>query len=161
MKRDKFLILSIVILFILNLFTLAYIMWGFGPHPKHNPPGGDMHDDRPPRPDELIINRLKLNDEQIKKFQLLKEEHRSQVRELQEDSRKLHDEYFGLLKADKVDTAKASSVLAEISKNQKLLDIVTFEHFEKIKALCDPQQKELFNTFIDEISRSFKPPARK
>jgi periplasmic protein CpxP/Spy len=161
MQKDKFLILTIVILFALNLFTLGYVLLKRdGPPPHHI--NGDMRDgDRkgpPGRPDEVIINRLKLNDAQIKQFEMLKKEHRSQVEPIQEASRKLHDEYFGLLKQDKVDSVKANQILEQIANNQKELDRVTFKHFEKIKGICDSSQKELFSRFIDEIAGSFKPP---
>ena len=70
----------------------------------------------------------------------------------------MHDEYFGLLKSDSPDTVKASQILKDLGKNQQQLDKITFEHFQKIKDICDKEQKLLFNTFIDEIAGSFKPP---
>ncbi|MBZ0202520.1 MAG: periplasmic heavy metal sensor [Ignavibacteria bacterium] len=163
MQKDRFLILTIIILFVLNLFTLGYVLMGLNPPP---PPemlerGPDMR--RPDkkeqgRPDELIINRLKLNTDQIGKFEDLKKEHRNQVDSIQFNSRKLHDEYFGLLKNPVADTAKASALLEQIAMNQKQLDRATFSHFEKLRDICNNDQKELFNRFIDEIAGSFKPP---
>ncbi len=113
------------------------------------------------RPDEVIINRLKLSNDQVLKFENLNNEHRKQAEELQFASKKLHDEYFGLLKTDNPDTVKASGLLAELGKNQQQLDKVTYEHVRKIKDICDKDQKLLFNTFIDEIAASFKPPIHK
>lgn len=175
MEKDKFLIITIIILFVLNLFTLGYVVMGRGEHPP--PPDmddservvplgdgpGDMNPNRknPGRPDEVIINRLKLNKDQVLQFENLKNEHRKQAEDLQFTSKKLHDEYFGLLKADIPDTAKASQLLRDLGKNQEQLDKVTFEHFGKIKNICDRDQKLLFNTFIDEIAGSFKPPIPK
>lgn len=164
MQKDKFLILTIIILFALNLFTLGYVLFrkeGPPPPPPHHMNGdmreGDMR--KQGRPDEVIINRLKLNEAQIKQFEELKKEHRGQVEQLKEASKKMHDEYFGLLKQDKIDSVKAAGVLEQIANNQKELDKVTFVHFEKIKGICDPAQKELFSKFIDEIAGAFKPPA--
>lgn len=167
MQKDKFLILTIIILFALNLFTLGYVMLRKDgpPPPPHFMNGdmreGDMRDGemrKQGRPDELIINRLKLSEAQVKQFEELKKEHRGQVEQLKEASKKMHDEYFGLLKQDKVDSVKAASVLEQIANNQKELDKVTFAHFEKIKGICDTSQKELFSKFIDEIAGAFKPP---
>jgi Spy/CpxP family protein refolding chaperone len=180
MEKDKFLIITIIILFVLNLFTLGYVIMGRGEHlpppdmddservvPLGDDPGDrgprDMDPNRkkPGRPDEVIINRLKLNKDQILQFENLKNEHRKQTEELQFTSKKLHDEYFGLLKTDIPDTTKASQLLKDLGKNQEQLDKVTFEHFGKIKSICDKDQKLLFNTFIDEIAGSFKPPMPK
>ena len=124
MEKDKFLILTIIILFVLNLFTLGYVIMGRGEHlpppmedtdmrgPREQGPG-DMNPNRknPGRPDEVIINRLKLNKDQILQFENLKNEHRKQTEDLQFASKKLHDEYFGLLKTDIPDTVKASQLL--------------------------------------------------
>jgi hypothetical protein len=37
------------------------------------------------------------------------------------------------------------------------MDRVTFDHFLKLRKLCDTEQKKLFDTFIDEIARSMMP----
>ena len=158
MNKDKFLILVIIILFALNLFTLGFVLFGRPPIPPPPGPPFGMEHKRDGRPDDVIINRLKLTPDQQKKFEDLKKEHRGQVENIQEQSRKLHDEYFGLLKSEQVNTSKADSLLQLIANNQKELDKVTFTHFEKIRAICDANQKVLFSQFIDEIAHSFKPP---
>lgn len=171
MVKDRFLIIVIVFLFILNLFTLGYLMF------ERNLPPPDMFErervgsfendphlrdkKRPDRPDMLIIDKLKLSDDQIKQFEDLKREHRRQIDLLQDSSRRYHDEYFGLLKYPQSDSVKANSFLDKIARNQIEIDKITYTHFEKIKAICDPEQKKLFDNFIDEIARSFKPPIPK
>ena len=171
MVKDRFLIVVIIFLFILNLFTLGYLMFERKPLPpgmnererfeqSENDPG-KQDKNRPQRPDKLIINRLKFNEAQIKQFEELKKEHRMHIELLQDSSRRFHDEYFGLLKNPAADSVKANALLNKIAQNQIEIDKVTYIHFEKIKAICDPSQKELFNSFIDEIARSFKPPMPK
>lgn len=171
MVKDRFLIVVIIFLFILNLFTLGYLMFERRPLPPEmneregfeqfeNEPG-IQNKNRPERPDKIIINRLKFNDAQVKQFDELKKEHRMQIELLQDSSRRFHDEYFGLLKNAATDSIKANALLNKIAQNQIEIDKVTYSHFEKTKEICDPSQKELFNSFIDEIARSFKPPMPK
>ncbi|HWA07805.1 MAG TPA: periplasmic heavy metal sensor [Ignavibacteria bacterium] len=170
MVRDKFLILVIIFLFVLNLFTLGYLFFERQPPPPDGmmnerfmpPDGPDIRDNRKPGRPDLIIEKLKFNESQQKQFEGLKKEHRSQVEKLQDSSRILHDEYFGLLKQDSYDSRASLDLLAKISENQKELDKVTFEHFEKIKNICDSEQKKQFAALIDEIAHSFKlsPPKR-
>lgn len=171
MVKDRFLIIVIVFLFILNLFTLGYLMF------ERNPPPPDMFErdrvesfendphvrdkKRPDRPDMLIIEKLKLNDGQIRQFEELKKEHRQHIYMLQDSSRRYHDEYFGLLKYPQSDSIKANSLLDKIARNQIEIDKITYTHFEEIKAICDSSQKMLFNNFIDDIARSLKPPIPK
>lgn len=164
MEKDKFLIIAIVFLFVLNLFTLGFLLFDKKQPPptmregnERMMPPGDFPDGKPDKPDKFIIEKLKFNEEQVQKFEDLKREHRRQVEDIQFQSRKLHDEYFGLLKAEPVDSVKAGQILEQIANNQKELDKVTFTHFARIKELCKGEQKELFNRFIEEIAGSFKP----
>jgi len=167
MVKDRFLIVVIIFLLILNLFTLGYLMFERNPPPGMEERGqfenepGNRDGIRPEKPDRLIINKLKLNEAQVKQFEELKKEHRQQIDLLQDSSRKYHDEYFGLLKYPQSDSIKANSLLDKIARNQVEIDKITYTHFEKIKAICDPEQKKLFDNFIDEIARSFKPPMPK
>ncbi len=135
MVKDRFLIIVIVFLFILNLFTLGYLMF------ERNLPPPDMFErervgsfendphlrdkKRPDRPDMLIIDKLKLSDDQIKQFEDLKREHRRQIDLLQDSSRRYHDEYFGLLKYPQSDSVKANSFLDKIARNQIEIDKIT------------------------------------
>lgn len=163
MEKDKFLIIAIVFLFVLNLFTLGFILFDKKQPPppmregneKMMPPG-DFPDGKPEKPDKFIIEKLKFNEEQVQKFEELKKEHRRQIEDIQFQSRKLHDEYFGLLKSETVDSVKAAQILDQISANQKELDKVTFSHFAKIKEICKGEQKELFNRVIEDISKPLK-----
>lgn len=172
MVRDKFLILVIIFLFVLNLFTLGYLFFERQMMPPPPPddeterviPLGDrpgMDKMQPPgRPDRLI-EKLKFNEAQAKQMEDLKREHKNKIDQLQDSSRKLHDEYFGLLKADSYDKNKAAELLEKISANQKELDAATFDHFEKIKALCTNEQKAEFVKMLDEIAHSLKQPPPK
>jgi periplasmic protein CpxP/Spy len=152
MKKENFLVGAVIILFVLNLMTIAFLLFGM---PGHHlpPPQGEFDKHGPDKHDEIIFNKLKLDDAQKKQFDDLKTEHRKQVESIQETSRKLHDDFFGILKSDPIDTNKANMIVQQIADNQKELDKVTFRHFEKLKGILKPEQKDLFPKFLDEISR--------
>jgi protein CpxP len=149
MKRDTFFILAIVVLFVLNLFTLGYVMFGHRDKPQF--PFG------PQGPQGRIEERLKLAPEQQKQFEELKKEHRGPMEILQKNSKDLHDKYFDLLKSDNPNIPARDSLLQVMAKNQSEMDKVTFDHFKKLKDICTPEQKKLYDVFIDEISRSTMP----
>lgn len=148
MKRDTFFILAIVVLFILNVFTLGYVLLG---HKDKRPPMEQ------PGPQGRVEDRLKLTTEQQAQFNDLKKEHRKQMDVLQSTSKELHDKYFDLLKTDSPNISARDSLLTILSKNQSEMDRVTFDHFLKLRKLCDTEQKKLFDTFIDEIAHSLMP----
>lgn len=151
MKKENFLTGAVIILFVLNLMTLAYVLFGFQPMPP--PPEETGKHRLPERKDEMIINKLKLDEEQKKLFEVLKTEHRKLADSLQNASKKLHDDYFGILKSEPVDTAKANIIVQKIADNQKELDKITFRHFEKLRGILKNEQKENFSRFIEEVSR--------
>lgn len=172
MEKDKFLVVTVVILFLLNLFTLGYVLYGRGEPigqmfgndglgPEERFDDGRGPDRRGPenrKPDMMIISRLKLDPDQVMKFEELKREHRKQTEDLLFRGKKQRDEYFSLLKNDTPDTVRASQLLDQIGQNQKELDRATFSHFMKLRELCNADQKKLFDVFIEELAASLKQP---
>ncbi|RPI17179.1 MAG: periplasmic heavy metal sensor [Ignavibacteriae bacterium] len=152
MKKDTFLITAVIILFVFNLLTLAYVMFGLKKDNPPFPPG--------PPPGLVVEDRLQLNPEQRLQFEELKNEHRKAMESLLNTSRDLHDSYLNELKKDDIDTIKRNDLLRQIGDNQKEIDKVTFTHFEKLRAICTPEQKKLYNLFIDELARTLRPPDR-
>ena len=51
------------------------------------------------------------------------------------------------------DTASisAESISAEIGNDQKEIELVTFRHFQKVRELCDENQKKKFDEVIKEV----------
>ncbi|HSC38415.1 MAG TPA: hypothetical protein VLD19_11100, partial [Chitinophagaceae bacterium] len=91
-------------------------------------------------------------------FAGLRKEHQQAIRAVHEEDRRLHDAYFDLLKTDHPDRAKVDSLALLIGAEENLLSKATFEHFEKLRALCRDDQKKLFDATIDEISHRMAPP---
>ncbi|MGZ4033687.1 MAG: Spy/CpxP family protein refolding chaperone, partial [Bacteroidia bacterium] len=118
------------------------------------------HDEMPPAgegPKRLIIERLHFNDEQVKQYEIFIDGHRKKTDELHDSSREMHDRLFSLLKNDPVDKAKADSIIQQISDNQKAIDNLNFDHFQKIKSICKGDQVKDFNELAGELAELFAP----
>lgn len=139
MKKETLLIVLVALLVVLNLGTLGFLLLGNSRHPH------------PPRPDKLIIERLELSQEQIVAFEALKKEHRSGINALNQQSKVLYQSYFAILKQDQPNLAQADSIEQLLAQVQAQKDSVTFDHFIKLRALCQPQQKPLFDGLVDEL----------
>lgn len=133
----------VVALLVLNLGTLGYLFWSGRPGA-----GGPQH---PPRPDKLIIERLKLDDAQIETFEGLKHEHHSGIVRLNKKSKTLYESYFALLKTETPDLPSADSIERLLGAVQQQKDSITFDHFIKLRQLCNADQKPLFDDFVDEL----------
>lgn len=143
-KREKILMFIILFLVLVNSATLI-LMWMNRPPflPHHGRPGGP--------PDKIIIERLKLDEEQIKQFEVIKKEHQGQMREINEQSKELHQKYFELLENENVNDSIADRYEKQLASLSEQREEYTFIHFKKLKAICKPDQINLFNDFVGEL----------
>lgn len=153
MNRTKLLTVAVIGLLIVNLGTLGFLLVNKPQHPMHPPAGGP----RGEGPKKIIIERLHFDAEQQKQYEILIEDHKSKVNDFHEKTRKMHDELYALLGAEPVNKAAADSLMQQIAADQKAIDLVNFDHFEKIKALCKPEQIGYFNELVDELGKLFAP----
>lgn len=144
MNNIKSLKIIIVFLLLINIGTISF-MWINRPHPKDQVGG-------------FFEKELQFTPKQVSLFEGLKEEHRSKMDVLKEESKKLHDTYFDLLKNPSIDTATISKVATEIANVKKNEELVTFYHFQKVRAICDEKQKIKFDNIIKEAARMLAPP---
>ena len=143
---------SVGILAILNIVLLVNT-WkkpGFMPPPRHMEGG----------PGRMIIEELKLSQEQIQQFEKLKEAHRSAMRELDGKGKELRNQYFDLLKQEQSDQKLSGELLSAIANNQKIIENVTFDHFRDVRKLCNVGQKKTFDSIIGDILRNMAGPPR-
>ncbi len=150
MNKTKLLSIAVIGLLLINLGTLGLMFFKYGPqHPDH-PPRGEG-------PKKIIIERLNFDAEQQKQYELIIQDHRGKMHELNKNSRELHDELYSLLTNNTIYKVKADSIILNISENQKALDNLNFDHFQKIKAICKDKQLENFNGLVRDLTHLFAP----
>ena len=153
MNRTKLLTIAVIGLLLINLGTLGVMMM----HKPPRPPHGEMPPPNGEGPKQMIIDRLHFDNAQQKQYQVLIDEHKKKTNELHDASKELHDQLFSLLKTDVVDKAKADAIIQQISDNQKAIDNLNFDHFQKIKSICKPEQVKDFNELAGELAGLFGP----
>lgn len=153
MKKENLLTIAVVALLVLNFGLLGFLFLRHGPpRDGHFPPHGG--------PDRLIVEGLKLNAKQIEEFEVLKREHHSQIVKLNDEDRDLHHRYFDLLKADHPNMSIADSLEKKMAFIVSQKNRITFEHFAKLRELCGPEQKILFDKLINEIAAALARPPK-
>jgi Spy/CpxP family protein refolding chaperone len=155
MNRTKLLTIAVIGLLLINLGTLGVLIMRKPPRPPH----GEMPPPPPPGegPKQLIIDRLRFDDAQQKQYDVIIEEHKKKTNELHDASRDMHNQLYALLKTEPVDKAKADALIQQIADNQKAVDNLNFDHFQKIKSICKPDQVEDFNELAGELAALFGP----
>lgn len=147
MKVDKTKLLTglVMVLLLLNLTTLAGI-WRMmdWKHFRLMPPP-------PPSPKAFLIEKLGLNEDQQEVFEELREEHFSQMTALRTEIRQEKEALYDLLKNPEIDTATSYRHFSAIMSKEERLEKITFEHFRKLREVCNEEQKQHFDIIIDHV----------
>jgi protein CpxP len=149
MNKFRFLSISVVLLLLLNIGTLAYLFSTRKDTERPGPPGKAVAD--------FIIKQLQLDAGQQEKFAELRDRHQGILQAAHKEDRRLHDTWFDLLKTDNPDRKKADSVSMLIANQRSVIEMATFVHFQELRQLCRDDQKKRFDATIDEIVRRMGP----
>jgi len=154
MENTRFLKIIIIVLLLVNIATLSF-MWVS--HNRHG--GGHMppppHGRGGPNAFEFLVHELKLDEGQVKQFEEMRNKHHLNVQDIQEKSRDMHHRFFNLLA--KNDSTSAVPLADSMAQYQKQIELLTFNHFLQVRAICKPEQQKKFDTVINEALRMMAP----
>ena len=132
-----------VLLLALNIALMCFLIF--------RPPfGGPPMKGQGGPPGKFLVEKLKFSEQQKTAFESLREAHHDSILILMDEGMKLRKTFFDGLKIDAGNTMK-DSLANLIANNQKQIELLTYSHFEKVKMLCDPSQKLIFNDIIQEV----------
>lgn len=155
-SKNKFLAWVIVILVVLNVVTLGSL-WLQKERPNHEYPGRLPEREKQRQSGDFFSKELGLDDEQTKQLETLREEHRTAADKLIGEMRDSREQLFDLLKSDSPDMSKVSDLENTIGQKTTELEKATFEHFTKVRALCNDEQKKKFDELIGDIMKMAGP----
>jgi periplasmic protein CpxP/Spy len=151
MERTKLLTIAVVGLLILNLLTIGFLILNTNrarwPEPPEQNRGGG--------PARIIIERLRLNEQQQQAFEKLRDGHHKQSDKLSKQAVELYRAYYELLTAEQPDTVQANELSRQIAQNQLAVAKLNFDHFAEIKALCRSDQQADFTRLVGDLNRLF------
>ncbi len=148
MNKNKLLIFLIAGLLLSNILLVVFMMKGRG-----HADGPNNH----PMPRKIIIERLHFDENQIKQYDELIQQHRKNITEREKSLMDLKNNLYSTLKAEENKTV-TDSLINSISKIQKEIEYVHYAHFGDIKTLCKPEQIKDYNELVNELARMFSPP---
>ncbi|MDE3236999.1 MAG: periplasmic heavy metal sensor [Bacteroidota bacterium] len=140
----------ILLLLIANMLTLG-LYWWKRTLPAPPPP---MKNERVA---DFLIHELQLDSPQRLAYQQLVKAHRKDVQGIREKTRIAKEAFFELLKKENVSEAEIRNAAANASSAQQEIDLLTFHHFQKVRALCNESQKEKFDDIIQDVLRMNAP----
>ena len=151
-KNSSWFYLIAGLLITANIVTLT-LLWINRSGNDHHPPG-------PPHNNNLfeyLSKELNLTKEQQDAYRSLRDEHQQGTRALQDSIRNAKDALFVLLKQDNISEEAITSQSNKAAGFQAQLDNFTFHHFQKVRAICNAEQKKKFDDIIQEALRTQGP----
>ena len=106
---------------------------------------------------EFLNNELKLDSSQREAYRKLREEHQQAQKAIQDSIRKQKDAFFALLQQTGVADTEIEAAAKKISDTQQKLELLTFRHFQKLRALCNAEQQKKFDSIIQDVLRRMGP----
>ena len=142
MTKNRFYIFIIIGLLISNMLLVAFIL--LKKPPQHSGPRN------------LIIERLKFDENQIQQYDELISQHRILIREKRHEMTDLKTQYYSLLKSE--DNKNGDSLINEIGKLSMETEKINYKHFQDIKRICRPDQMKNFDNLINDFENLFNRP---
>jgi periplasmic protein CpxP/Spy len=157
-SRNKNLLFIIAVLILTNIAVLAYFLW-MKPQPEPKRGGGP---DKRNGMSDMLQKEVGFTDEQVAQYKLLKDQQKTTIMPMFDDMRKAKDGLFRLLSDSTVNDSIISKAANAIAEKQKVLDLQTFTHFKKVRALCTAEQQPKYDSMIVRMFRKMgKPQPRK
>lgn len=151
-KTTKWLVGLVAVLMVVNIALLATI-W-LKRNGTTGPPAfkGNARD--------FLVDTLSLNDSQVRNFDSLRQAH---FKKIDDDKRKLlflRDRLFALLSekdTSRIKTQIKDFLQQKIGEVQADIDLETFRHFYQLRSTLNEQQKQRFDSVIQNVLRTLDP----
>jgi protein CpxP len=151
--RQRWLLVLVAILFLTNIATLS-IIWFKKPKP-HNPVNDPAK--REKRMGQFMVDQMKFDTVQATAYWKLRDSLVTIQRPVMDSIRIAKLSFFDMLNQPNVNDSLLVARSNEISYLQKRLDLLTFRHFQQVRAICRPDQLQKFDTVIKEIVNRMTP----
>ena len=121
---------------------------------------GHFNNQRDNSPKEFLAKKLNFNEDQKTAYFKLAKEHNEAAKIIREKVKVDKDSFFQLLKSDTIIDSARNNAAAQVSVSIQSLDILTFEHFKKVRALCNVEQKPKFDELVQRMVNSVNSPQK-
>ena len=141
-SRQKWLLVLAGILLVTNIITL-YMLWSIQNDKK--PP------QNPRRMGQFMVDQMKFDSTQEAAYWKMRDSLMVVQKPIMDSLRDAKKSYFDLLNYPGATDSALNQRSEEATRLQRRLDLVTFRHFQQVRALCKPEQYAKFDTVIKEI----------
>ena len=115
---------------------------------------GHLKNQRDNSPKEFLAKSLHFSESQKNAYFELAKNHNENANKIREQIKIDKENLFQLLKTDQIVDSVKNNAALKVSLSIQSLDILTFDHFKKVRALCTEEQKPEFNQLIQKMVNS-------
>lgn len=145
-SKNRFLTGVVILLLIANITSLGLFWWT---KEKQAPPPNAAGSAAA----TFLVTELNFDAQQQAAYKILREDHQQQTKILRENIRAYKKTFFDLLNQSVVDSVELKKQAELIGKTEAALNLFTFQHFRKVKLLCNAEQKQKFDSIIQQVLR--------
>lgn len=139
-NRFRILWVAIVVLVVLNIGMMAWVTFF-------------AHRQGPPQ--RLFLEQeLSFDEKQKESYRLMREAHFMKAKSIKEHIRMMKEAFFKSMADSSLTDEELKKRAFAISTEASELDVLTYKHFQQVRQMCSPEQKEKFDEIIDEVLRS-------
>ncbi|WP_234734701.1 Spy/CpxP family protein refolding chaperone [Tellurirhabdus bombi] len=102
------------------------------------------------QPHSFLTEKLDFTQEQQKEYKRLKEAHFKQIRPMMDKMQRDKQAFFGQVGKTTVSDSALLKQARKIEEQIAQVDVRTYRHFEKISALCTPEQRKKLQQVLKE-----------
>ena len=115
---------------------------------------GHFRNQRNNSPKEFLVRKLNFSDGQKTAYFNLAKEHNESANKIRGQIKINKDNLFKLLQSNQIIDSIRNNAALQVSLSIRSLDILTFEHFKKVRAICTEDQKPKFDELIQKMVHS-------
>ncbi len=142
MRKSKLLIFIILILLIANTVFSSVLWFSIHQHPKPLPP---------PSRGQNLLDELQPDSSQTKILHSLMADHFVKLDALKEKEHTAKSAFFSQLLSDTASIATILNYAEHSAVISFAIDTLVYNHFNKLRSLCNPEQKEKLDRIIQRI----------
>ncbi|WP_299116624.1 hypothetical protein [uncultured Winogradskyella sp.] len=136
MKKQTLLYVLLIFLIISNGFFLARYL--------------GKPDRRGHKPESFIIKKLNFDQQQMNDFHSMSDLHFDKMKSISKNIRSLKKEMFSKVSDKSVSQSYLDSITDLIATKEKEKDLEIFSHLQKVRELCNEEQKERFTKIVSD-----------
>lgn len=146
MGNLKFYKIAIAVLLLLNVGTL-FFLW------SHRPPSPEARG-----PFQFLVKATEMDEAQQATYRTLRDAHRTSMDAYRKQNSQIRSQMFELLKQHPANDPAVTQLLDSLTSVKREEEILTYEHFRRVREICRPDQQSKFDAAIVEAIQSMPPP---